>query len=100
MKNKKHAGNTVLLSISKVKINRKWSQILFTLSVLLRRAEKHADLCNYMRLTNISHGLLNKLLSVRLCQITFGIVYSNVHHSFLPRPEVELNQSLSYYQTN
>lgn len=46
MKNKKHAGNTVLLSISKVKINRKWSQIVFTLSVLLHRAEKHADLCN------------------------------------------------------
>ena len=48
MRNKKHAGNTFLLSISKREIKRKRSQILFTLSFPKHPTEKHTYLCNWL----------------------------------------------------
>ena len=54
----------------KEKINRKRSQILFTLSVLMHPAEKHTYLCNWLTTENITRTWivkqtpLNKIMSI------------------------------------
>ena len=98
MKNKKHTGNTVLLPISKVKITRKLSQIVFTLSVLLHRAEKHEDLCNCInkhitrtvKQTPLSEIMSNNFWKCLLLRTSF----------FLTKTGSRTKTELSYYQTN